>query len=304
MRYWFLVALIVSLVVAGSCVSTSQPELLEVTSVTPDTGSPDGGSIVAISGEGFDNGATVYFIQRDTAKEATNVFVDSSTTIYARTPPHDVGYAHIRVTNPDGNRATLENGFRYSDLSAPSQLLVEATVLRVIDGDTIEVDISGNLFRVRYIGIDTPEVGEQGYSEATQLNSQLVSGKVVKLEKDVSETDQYGRLLRYVYVDDAFVNAELVRLGYAQVFTYPPDVKYADYFLSLQQEAIAASRGLWGNTQTETNRQFVGSVNSDVYHYSSCRYVDQIYTQNLIWFSSSADARAHGYRPCMVCNPP
>jgi micrococcal nuclease len=71
---------------------------------------------------------------------------------------------------------------------------------------------------------------------------------VVRLEKDISETDKYGRLLRYVYVGDLFVNAELVKLGYAQVATYPPDVKYQEYFLTLQREAEEAGRGLWATT--------------------------------------------------------
>ena len=78
--------------------------------------------------------------------------------------------------------------------------------------------------------------------EATAKNEELVGGKVVRLEKDVSETDRYGRLLRYVWVGDLMVNAELVRLGCAQVSTYPPDVKYVDLFLRLQREAREAGR--------------------------------------------------------------
>jgi len=80
--------------------------------------------------------------------------------------------------------------------------------------------------------------------EATAMNKKLVGGKVVGLEKDVSERDKYGRLLRYVWVDDLnlMVNAELVRLGCAQVSTYPPDVKYVDLFLQLQREARQAGR--------------------------------------------------------------
>ncbi|MBU2535160.1 MAG: thermonuclease family protein [Chloroflexi bacterium] len=110
-------------------------------------------------------------------------------------------------------------------LATPSPQLTEATVVRVIDGDTIEVDIGGRLYKVRYSGIDTPEVGQPGAEEATAFNAQLVSGKTVYLEKDVSETDRYGRLLRYVWTEEGMVNAILVANGYAQVSTYPPDVK-------------------------------------------------------------------------------
>jgi micrococcal nuclease len=133
---------------------------------------------------------------------------------------------------------------------------VAAQVTRVIDGDTIEVLINGSTYKVRYIGIDTPEtvhptkpVQWMG-KEASDANKQLVDGKEVYLEKDISETDQYGRLLRYVYVADVFVNAELVRLGFAQVSTYPPDVKYQSLFLQMQQDAREAERGLWGATPT------------------------------------------------------
>jgi micrococcal nuclease len=130
--------------------------------------------------------------------------------------------------------------------------IIEAQVTRVIDGDTIEVSIDGQIYKVRYIGIDTPETvhptkGEEPYGrEACDKNKELVEGEIVTLEKDVSEIDQYGRLLRYVYVGSLFINAELVRLGYAQVATYPPDVKYQDLFLQLQREAREEGRGLWG----------------------------------------------------------
>lgn len=80
--------------------------------------------------------------------------------------------------------------------TASSPLATEATVVRVIDGDTIEVDIGGSLYKVRYIGIDTPEIGQPSGEEAATVNAELVSGKTVYLEKDVSETDRYGRLLR------------------------------------------------------------------------------------------------------------
>ena len=116
-----------------------------------------------------------------------------------------------------------------------------ALVTRVIDGDTIEIEGG---FRVRYIGIDTPEKGDFYYEEATQKNSELVLGKKVKLEKDISEIDIYGRLLRYVYINDLFVNAELVRLGYAKAAEYPPDTKYADYFKDLEDYAIASDLGI------------------------------------------------------------
>ena len=118
-----------------------------------------------------------------------------------------------------------------------------ATVTRVIDGDTIDVSINGQTYRVRYIGMNTPESNEVCFNEATQANALFVSGQTVRLVKDVSETDVYGRLLRYVYVGDLFVNAALVEQGFAEVVSYPPDTAEFDYFKSLEIEAHDANRG-------------------------------------------------------------
>lgn len=120
-----------------------------------------------------------------------------------------------------------------------------ARVTQVIDGDTIIIEGG---YRVRYIGIDTPEIHpelEAYGTEALEANRELVEGKEVRLERDVSETDRYGRLLRYVYMDDVFVNAELVRQGLAEAKAYPPDVKYQEYLEGLEAEAREAGRGIW-----------------------------------------------------------
>lgn len=121
-----------------------------------------------------------------------------------------------------------------------------ATVTQIIDGDTIEVALDGSSYRVRYIGIDTPERGAPYSGEATEANRQLVEGQTVIMVKDVSETDRFGRLLRFVYLlNGTFVNAELVRSGFAQVTTFPPDVNHQQLFLNLQAEARTAGLGLW-----------------------------------------------------------
>lgn len=132
--------------------------------------------------------------------------------------------------------------------------LTEATLLRVIDGDTIEVAFDGRTERVRLIGVDSPETngppicfGEEASAYAQQLLAQ--SGGKMWLEKDVSETDKYGRLLRYVWLDAAqtrMFDELMVADGYAQHSTYPPDVKYEARFLEAERVARAESRGLWG----------------------------------------------------------
>lgn len=123
-----------------------------------------------------------------------------------------------------------------------------AQVVNVIDGDTIEVSIEGQIYPLRYILVDTPERGQPLAAEATAANQRLVAGETVYLVKDVSEVDKYKRLLRYVYLaDGTFVNAELVRQGFAVVATFPPDVTHEATIRTAQQEAINAGRGLWAD---------------------------------------------------------
>jgi micrococcal nuclease len=100
--------------------------------------------------------------------------------------------------------------------------------------------------------MDTPERGDYFFEEATQANAQLVEGQTVTMVQDISQTDRYGRLLRYVYLaDGTFVNAELVRLGYAVIATYPPDVKYQAMFLELQTSAREQGVGLWATATSQ-----------------------------------------------------
>ena len=130
-------------------------------------------------------------------------------------------------------------GFQCDTSSETGQ---RAIITRVIDGDTVALS---NGDRVRYIGVDTPERGEPLYKEATDFNRNLVESREVRLTRDISERDRYGRLLRYVYVDDILVNAELVREGYAREFEYKPDVRFRDCFVALEKEPKKQKRGIW-----------------------------------------------------------
>jgi len=129
-----------------------------------------------------------------------------------------------------------------------------AIVKRVIDADTIEL-FGGE--KVRYIGIDSPESKhptkdvECFAEQASEINKQLVEGKEVILENDVSQTDRYGRLLRYVYLiedngEKLFVNDYLVKQGFAKVSTFPPNIKYQELFIESQTQAQKNYKGLWG----------------------------------------------------------
>ena len=126
-----------------------------------------------------------------------------------------------------------------------------AEVTYVFDGDTIEVELDGRTYRLRYIGVDTPEREEPFYQAAFDFNRNLVAGQTVTLVRDVSETDQYGRLLRYVYLDDGtFVNAAIIRQGMGRLVTFPPDVAQTENLKGLQAEARQAGAGLWGDAAT------------------------------------------------------
>lgn len=127
-------------------------------------------------------------------------------------------------------------------------------VTRVVDGDTFWVLDGNEEVKIRLIGIDAPEsrntgrkqIGYYGQEAKEYLTEQLAEKKV-KLELDVDPYDQYGRTLAYVYLTDGtFLNAELVKQGYAMVMTVPPNVKFAELFVKLQREARENNKGLWG----------------------------------------------------------
>ncbi len=221
--------------------------------------------------------------------------------------------------------------------STSSSVLAETTstsetVKRVIDGDTIEL---GSGKRVRYIGIDTPETVDprkpiQCFGrEAAEENKRLVDGKTVRLEKDISEVDRYGRLLRYVYVDDAMVNEELVKNGFAYSSSFPPDIKYQDRFQLAQREAQENNRGLWGgcavsNISNESNtsktskteeleqnnsqrcliKGNISAKGEKIYHLPGCGSYDKTAIDESVgeqWFCSEDEAVKSGWRKAKNC---
>ena len=123
------------------------------------------------------------------------------------------------------------------------------TVIRIVDGDTFDIDLDGDGRtdeRVRLIGIDTPEIGECYYLEASRRTKELLSGQRVGITPDVRDRDRNGRLLRHVFlVDESWFNGTMVQEGFARAKRYPPDITLAPDLEALQDEAIASKRGGW-----------------------------------------------------------
>jgi len=205
----------------------------------------------------------------------------------------------------------------------------KAKVIRIIDGDTIEVSISNRSYKIRLIGINTPEstIRHEPYGkEASNYTRSKLLGKTVYLEKDVSQADKYNRLLRYVWlsmpnsnsdseIKNKMFNAILVLNGYAQVMTVPPDVKYSNKFLEYQRIAREKKKGLWGLGSSGVGNSKIGNSgignsnlgkivywtpNGKSYHYSkNCKTLRR---SKLIMQGSLNEAMQKGKKdPCNIC---
>lgn len=196
-------------------------------------------------------------------------------------------------------------------------------VSRVVDGDTIEVDFDGVKEKIRLIGIDTPESvhpdADRNVAEgkvASDYTKEKLEGKEVALEFDVQERDHYGRMLAYVWIDGEMYNKHLLNVGYAQISTYPPNVKYVDDFIEIQRGAREGQIGLWSETveikvPDTTSKQsvipsevnYIGNANTKKFHYPTCSSVSDMKESNKVAIRSREDAINQGYVPCKRCNP-
>jgi len=118
-------------------------------------------------------------------------------------------------------------------------------VINVIDGDTIEIETGE---KVRLLGINAPEENEHYFKEAKDRLVKLLGGKLVKLESGSEDRDRYGRLLRYIFIDDTFINLRLVKEGYATVYIINPDEKYYLELKKAEKEAKSSKLGLWAGS--------------------------------------------------------
>ena len=151
--------------------------------------------------------------------------------------------------------------------------LDKATVVRHIDGDTVVIKFENGVEeKVRFIGVDTPETVHKTKDikpygrESSDYTKESLLGETIYVEKDVSERDKYGRILRYIWFEipkeiteqeiiNKMFNATIILEGYAQVSTFPPDIKYVDYFIKFQHEAQEQNKGLWDLNTLSTNTE-------------------------------------------------
>ena len=180
-------------------------------------------------------------------------------------------------------------------------------VTSVYDGDTILLN-SGK--RVRYLGIDAPEIGHKGETNefmalaSKAFNVSLVAEKRVKLEFDQEERDDYDRLLAYVYLENGdMINALMVKQGLAWVMVRRPNLKHFSFLLNAQQSAMEEGLGIWSREELESENRYIGSRESYCFHRSACAFAQQIRPHNLVVFEKRRDAFWEGFSPCKRCRP-
>jgi len=174
----------------------------------------------------------------------------------------------------------------------------------VDDGDTIVLK-DGR--RVRYIGIDSPEIESEhskaepfGYA-AREFNRRLVYLKKVRIEFDIEKHDQYGRLLAYVFLPDGtFINNAMITAGYAYCLPKRPNVKYEKLFLKSQRSAMLSNEGIWENINDDPG-EYIGNLRSKRFHLKSCPFAGKIDKNSIRIYKEKRDAYRDGYAPCKKC---
>lgn len=182
------------------------------------------------------------FLKLLTAAAAAFIIISISACglFYFDAVPAAEGNSPGRATEESFNADTSGNREIKNEPGLNKKSLFKIT--EVIDGDTFVID---NSEKVRLTGINTPEDGMFFYEEAKQVLKIIAAGKMVELEKDISDRDKYGRLLRYAFMDGLFINLEMVKRGFANSYTVPPDIKYQQFFLEAERYARENNLGLW-----------------------------------------------------------
>ncbi|MBP2014718.1 thermonuclease family protein [Anaerococcus degeneri] len=201
------------------------------------------------------------------------------------------------------------------------QIYQKAKVKYAVDGDTIWVDIDGKDEKVRFVGVNTPEVAKDGEpaefmaDEAKDFTNKTIKNKEIYLEKDISDRDKYDRLLRYIWlekpvdnptlndIETKTLNGILVKEGLAFANYYKPDIKYQEYLKKLEKSAQDNKKGIWsdGTEQKEEkiNQSYLikGNKNSKVYHLPEWDSYDTVKEKNAVYFETEKEAKKAGFRP-------
>ncbi len=192
---------------------------------------------------------------------------------------------------------------------------VKAQVIQIIDGDTIRVNINGNIEKVRFVGINTPEIANRDHPdefmgpEAKDFTEKAIKDKDIYLEKDISDRDKYDRLLRYIWLEEPVANPStddigkktlngiLVKEGLAFSNFYKPDTKYQDQLEALENQAMEKAIGIWSSREKNTKKKVKANKNSGLYHLEGSYGYKNTKDKNAIIFDSEEEAKKAGFRP-------
>lgn len=192
---------------------------------------------------------------------------------------------------------------------------IEGRGIKALDGDSILVKVAHQgVFNVRLLGIDAPEYSQPFGERAKIFLNRRIQAKKILLKTDLREKDKYDRLLAYVFVNDRFVNSDLVREGLALVYVLPPNLKYLDDLLWAQKEAYQHKRGIWSKEgKIFTPRSYrhrdqhpprllfyhhwilVGNRRSRVVHLPGCHHIEKIKPRNKVYFTALKEALQKGF---------
>lgn len=176
----------------------------------------------------------------------------------------------------------------------------------VDDGDTV---VLADGRRIRYLGINAPEIqhgdkpGEPFGRMAMRFNKNLVLHQKIRLERDVERQDVYGRHLAYLFLPNGvFVNAEIIRQGYAHCLSSALNTRYEARLLFAQRDAMQQGRGIWKKVKQDSER-LIGNIDSKRFHRPECQYAKDMRKNNRIFFRGKWNAFWEGYAPCKRCLP-
>ncbi|WP_295620385.1 thermonuclease family protein [uncultured Methanobrevibacter sp.] len=233
--------------------------------------------------------------------------VVSSSSAYTGT-----GFSHDIPFSKYSSQSNDDILNKYDDTDCQPEFTGKCTY--VTDGDTIEVD---GLGKVRFVGVNTPERGVEGYICSKRFVQKFCLDKEVSLDIDDSKyTDKYGRYLAVVIVDGKNLNEMLLKEGLAEVMYIPPSEfypydwapdsnGYSNYLSShsSSNSGSSSSSSFAAGSSSSSESSYIASANSHKFHYPSCRWSKKIYEKNKITFKTRNDAISQGYEPCKVCQP-